>query len=201
MYLSLPSDHHCDAEEPQGQSLWLTWGTSTFGSACHSFLKSQTADRRRGQRQTNVLAHEQPKTLTRPHTRRLAACPPTSHAYTKDVFSNQRSRKSFTSFWRTFKSQVCRSPSMQRVMRGVGNVYLTGHREHAVTDGGIVRSRQKKRELRGECAFVRVSDGVILQPSLTGCPRRPFAVKLTDGLVALNICHDTDCCSKSAPKI
>lgn len=51
---------------------------------------------------------------------------------------------------------------MQRVMRGVGNVNLTGHREHAVTDGGIVRSRQKKRELRGECAFVRVSDGVIL---------------------------------------
>lgn len=64
---------------------------------------------------------------------------------------------------------------MQRVMRGVGNVNLTGHREHAVTDGGIVRSRQKKRELRGECAFVRVSDGVILQPSLTDCPRRPRA--------------------------
>lgn len=61
---------------------------------------------------------------------------------------------------------------MQRVMRGVGNVNLTGHREHAVTDGGIVRSRQKKREIRGECAFVRVSDGVILQPSLTDCPRR-----------------------------
>lgn len=164
-------------------------------------------NRRRGQRQTNVLAHAQPKTLTRPHTRRLAACPPTSHAYTKDVFSNQRSRKSFTSFWRTFKSQVCRSPSVQRVMRGVGNVNLTGHREHAVTDGGIVRSRQKKRELRGECAFVRVSDGVILQPSLTDCPRRLRAKtrrvcrETNRWFVPLNICHDTDCCSKSAPKI
>lgn len=58
---------------------------------------------------------------------------------------------------------------MQRVMRGVGNVNLTGHHEHAVIDGGIVRSRQRKRELRGECVRLYV---FLMASSLTDCPRR-----------------------------
>lgn len=166
MDLSLPSDHQPSGTNTVRPSLADTGNIELW--SC-SLLKSQTADSEQEDeakgKQKSWYMNSQKHSLVHAHADWQRA-----HqllVLTQQMFSNQSSPKSFTAFWRNFKSQVSRSPSMQRVMRGVGNVNLTGHREHAVIDGGIVRSRQKKRELRGECAFV-----FLMASSLTDCPRR-----------------------------